>query len=190
MNKFEEQFDIECEFEPLVSSFIDNELDDNAKSDVIAHLASCETCRNLHRAFCNVDSLVFFSDERASRLRSERSGCQPTPEPIRNSRLGRLVLFAIVGTLLLCVSQVLIQDRSAAANPISPEQVAQPMQEMHMINQQQRRDQELMLRVLGMDLRALKLEISLLPEDSQERNRLTQQVDAMLERVRQFESRK
>ena len=83
---------------------------------------------------------------------------------------------------------ILVQDQPAKANLVSPEQVAQPMSELHRINQQQSRDQGLMLKILGMDLRALRLEIDHLPENSQERINLTQQVDAMLKKVRAFKT--
>lgn len=188
MKEFEKQFDVECEFEPLVSAFMDNELSGEAVTDVIAHLATCETCQDLHGSFREVDSLVHFSDERMSRLRSDRISSRSVRKDVAQLTIvGRFVRLAVVATLLIGLGMVLIQDRPAEADAISPEQVAQPMQQLHLINQQQRRDQELMLRVLGMDLRALKLEISQLPKDSKERSNLTQQVDLMLERIRQFE---
>ena len=185
MNDFEKQSDAECEFEPLISAFIDGELSNDAASNIRSHLEACESCRALHEQFSTVDSLVHLSEERISQYKISADSVHAKTEPVRMSA-SRLVPLAVVATLLICVSTIFVHDQPAEAELVSPEQIAQPMSELHLINQQQSRDQELMLQVLGMDLRALKLEISRLPENSQARANLTQQVDAMLERIRTF----
>lgn len=186
MIEFEEQSDIECEFEPLVSAMIDDELSDEAKSNVTSHLTVCEHCQAMHAAFQTIDSVVCVPNEQTPKPIAHISNHDVTAESLRSSTT-RFVPVAVAATLLVCISMIFVQDQPAKANPVSPEQVAQPMSDLHLINQQQRRDQELMLKVLGMDLRALKLEISHLPEGSQERVALTDQVNAMLEKVHTFQ---
>ena len=69
MNSFEEQSDIECEFEPLVSALMDDELSNEVRLDVTSHLATCKSCLALLERFRAVDSLVVMSyDDRT---------CQP-----------------------------------------------------------------------------------------------------------------
>ena len=74
------------------------------------------------------------------------------------------------------------------AEQFSPEEVVRPIKELHLINLQQQRDQELLLRTLGMDLRSLRLEIAQLDSGSEERQNLENQINAMIEKVREFES--
>ena len=191
MNKFEEHLDTECEFEPMISALVDDELADEQKSKVIFHLANCESCQALHDDFHKVDSLVQFSDERIPRRPQQQiksRNLDATTESIRIVSTSRFVPAAVAATLLMCFCVFFVQDQPAEANPVSPEEVAQPMSELHSLNKQQRRDQELMLKVLGMDLRTLKLEIAQLPNHSQERISLTQQVDMMLQKIRTFKT--
>jgi hypothetical protein len=91
--------------------------------------------------------------------------------------------------LLAILSITIINGPTPAkADQVTPEQIVKPMKELHLINLQQQRDQDLMLRTLGMDLRSLKIEIAQLEPGSPERKLLTEQVEAMIEKVRLFES--
>ena len=101
----------------------------------------------------------------------------------------RVIPLAVAASLLAILSITIINGPTPAkADQVTPEQIVKPMKELHLINLQQQRDQELMLRTLGMDLRSLKIEIAQLEPGSPERKLLTEQVEAMIEKVRLFES--
>ena len=77
----------------------------------------------------------------------------------------------------------------ATAEQLTAEQFVKPMTDLNRINHQQQRDQDLMLRTLGMDLRSLKLELKQLENAApEERLRLEKQIEKMLHRVEEFET--
>ena len=116
-----------------------------------------------------------------------------TLEPIQNKTnwfsVWRLIPLGVAATLLVCFGIAAWPNpQPVNANQILPEQIAGPMFELETLNNQKQRDQDLMLRTLGMDLRAMKLEISQLEPGSEERERLETQIDLMIAKVRKFES--
>ena len=92
----------------------------------------------------------------------------------------------MVGMFLVTTNQT---APVATAEQLTAEQFVKPMTDLNRINHQQKRDQDLMLRTLGMDLRSLKLELKQLENAApEERLRLEKQIEKMLHRVEEFET--
>ena len=185
-------------FEPLVSAMIDNELLPNERVELNLHLNQCESCESLVREFQQIDEAVGALglgpegndvENRMSEF-SETFVVTRQKQSVKNwFSPWRLVPLAGVAALVVGLFMVVSQPApEATADQISAEEFVKPLTDLNLINLQQQRDQDLMLRTLGMDLRALKLELkqleSAVPED---RQRLEQQIETMLERVGSFE---
>jgi hypothetical protein len=186
----------DCEFEPMVSAMIDNELSIDEQTILDDHLADCDSCRRLVRDFesvnTSVDSLSFAHGLGQGDTHTESFVVTRQKQSLNNwLSVWRLVPLAGVASLLIGLLLVTAQPApEATAEQLTPEQFVKPMTELNRINHQQQRDQELMLRTLGMDLRSLKLELKQLedagPED---RTRFENQIEEMLDRVEMFETR-
>lgn len=113
---------------------------------------------------------------------------RPTKSKPRPGRaIWRLIPLAAAATLLIGLGvAVWPSPQPARAELISTEQFVEPMKELHLLNQLKQRDQEVMLQTLGLDLRAMKLEIGLL--DPADQLSMGSRIDAMLEMIHQFES--
>lgn len=184
-----------CEqFEPLVSALIDGELSGSELELVNEHLADCQSCRELRDDFTSVDGCVatLASDTANEKITETFVVTRQKPSLKNWISVWRLVPLAAVATLMIGFFVVTADQTApeATAEQLTPEQFVKPMTDLNRINQQQQRDQELMLRTLGMDLRSLKLELKQLenagPED---RARFENQIKEMLDRVEQFEAR-
>lgn len=186
---------INCdEFEPLVSALIDNELTDQERIDVENHLKCCSSCENMLHEFGQVDSAIeslgFEGNEHSSGNVETFVVTRKKPALKDWLSVWRLGPVGVVAALLIGLFLVTAQSTpEVTAEQLTPERFVKPMTELNRINLQQHRDQELMLRTLGMDLRTLKLELRQLesaqPED---RDRLEKQIETMLQRVRSFEN--
>jgi negative regulator of sigma E activity len=194
----------QCEiFEPLISAMLDGELTETEQNELLAHLDECSTCRAQVQAFQNVDQAVSSMNSTAIAYEESLEKTKST-DRLSNGKLSvdrsivahpstwswwRVIPLAVAASLLAILSITIINGPTPAkADQVTPEQIVKPMKELHLINLQQQRDQELMLRTLGMDLRSLKIEIAQLEPGSPERKLLTEQVEAMIEKVRLFES--
>ncbi len=185
----------DCEFEPMVSAMIDNELSLDEQTILDDHLAGCDSCHRLVRDFesvnISVDSLSFAHGFGHADTHTEKFVVTRQKQSLSNwLSVWRLVPLAGVASLLIGLLLVTAQPApEATAEQLTPEQFVKPMTELNRINHQQQRDQELMLRTLGMDLRSLKLELKQLedagPED---RAQFEKQIEEMLERVQKFEA--
>jgi hypothetical protein len=193
MNPNEQNCD---QFEPMVSALIDNELSPDEHSILNDHLDQCDSCRQLMRDFesvnSSVDSLSFAPSVDRANSQLETFVVTRQKQSLNNwLSVWRLVPLAGVASLLIGLLLVTAQPApEATAEQLTLEQFVKPMTDLNRINHQQQRDQELMLRTLGMDLRSLKLELIQLenagPED---RTRFENQIEEMLSRVEQFETR-
>lgn len=189
----------ECQiYEPLVSVMLDGELDQFEQQQLQKHLDGCPSCQHLLETFSNVDEAVgLLSGRRNENAATYDSVSIDRPiskfERPAKKRLAfsawRLIPLAVAATVLVCLGMTMLPTPSpVTAEQVSPEEVVRPIKELHLINSQQQRDQELMLRTLGMDLRSLRLEIAQLDSASDEQQNLENQINAMIEKVRQFES--
>ncbi|MFK7767442.1 MAG: zf-HC2 domain-containing protein [Mariniblastus sp.] len=198
------------EFEVLISAMIDGELLPTKLESLQAHLDICTNCREQATTFKTIDSLVAIGVESIgmgsigmgsigmqspsdnetptlANVKVTRPNLKVSARPNRWLSIRRLVPLAAAATLLICLAFTAIQNpKPVTAEQVSPEQFVQPVRDLHFINLQQQRDQELMLRTLKMDLRSLKLEINQLEPGSDERIKLVQQIDSMLEKVSLF----
>ena len=200
MNSIDQYIDphnSECEqFEMQISEMLDGELSNDEMESVNEHISVCDSCRELRDGFASVNRSVSLLG--ASSAVAENEQYSETFVVIRQKpslknwfSVLRLVPMAAVAALAIGLFLVMSQPApEAAAEQLTPEQFVKPMTDLNRINQQQQRDQELMLRTLGMDLRSLKLELNQLenagPED---RTRFENQIEEMLNRVEQFEGR-
>jgi len=187
----------DCEnFEPMVSAMLDGELLPGEQAQLDAHLDQCQSCGNLVKDFQSVDDAVATLGTRAKGNESENRVTETfvvtrQKQSVKNwLSVWRLVPLAGVAALLIGLFLVMSQPASTAtAEQLSAEEFVKPLTDLNRINLQQQRDQDLMLRTLGMDLRALKLELNQLenagPED---RQRLEKQIETMLERVQHFDA--
>lgn len=179
-------------FEPMVSAMIDNELSVEEQTLLLKHVDECDSCRQLMAEFESVNACVDSLAVAKDSAQTETfiiTRQKPTLKPWIS--VWRLVPLAAVATLMIGLFIVTTNQTApkATAEQLTAEQFVKPMTDLNRINQQQQRDQALMLRTLGMDLRSLKLELMQLenagPED---RKRLEQQIEQMLQRVQQFEA--
>jgi hypothetical protein len=195
-----------CEhYEPLISAMIDGELESDERNELNSHLQNCARCKQRVVAFEQVDAAV--GSLALNSAGNNGSPNSPTPysfatapfamlppksAPRRNNKrvIWRLIPLAIAATLLICLGIVAWPNpQPANAGQISPAQIVEPMKELHLLNQIKQRDQNVMLQTLVMDLRSMKLEIDLLEPGSTERVGLTAQIDAMIEKVKLFETK-
>lgn len=200
INQHIDQLDQDCEqFEPLVSAMMDGELSGEELDSVKSHLAVCESCRQLQGDFEAVNhSVVAMVNDAVHSARENNSYTETFVVTRQKQSLGnwfspwRLVPLAAVAALMVGLFIVTTNQTApeATAEQLTPEQFVKPMTDLNRINHQQQRDQELMLRTLGMDLRSLKLELKQLENAGpEERTRFENQIEEMLTRVEQFEAR-
>jgi hypothetical protein len=189
----------ECKiYEPLVSVMLDDELTQTEQERLQVHLDRCPSCQHLLDTFSQVDESVgLLSGVPTERVKtinlvgSDRSVSNHKPPAKKRLAFSawRLIPLAVAATILVCLGITMLPTPNpVTAEQVSPEEVVRPFKELHLINLQQQRDQELMLRTLGMDLRSLRLEIAQLETGSEEQENLKQQINAMIEKVKQFES--
>jgi hypothetical protein len=195
---------------------LDGELDSSEREELLSHLADCPCCRSQIRSFEQVNFAVESLSQRKDLDDSQLATLpRPTlprpmlprpmlprpngvaslskPKPLavkrRIAAAWRLIPLAAAATLMICLGITALPDPGAAsAEQIPPEQFVEPMKEFLENNFQRQNDQELMLRTLGWDLRAMKLELNQLDPDSAERINLESQIDAMLAKVQLFET--
>lgn len=186
----------DCElFEPMISASLDNELSSKELCQLNEHMANCDSCRSLAADFAAGNAAV----ELLGSAPLTSTELQPirTPGPVASTNhsesswfsIRRVVPIGVAATLLICFGIAMWPNpKPVNANQISAEEIAKPIFELETLNSQKQQDQNLMLRTLGMDLRAMKLEISQLEPGSEERERLETQIDSMIEKVRKFET--
>lgn len=193
-----------CEtYEPLISAMIDGELESSERNELNSHLQNCAMCKQRVITFEQVDAAVAMLSSDGKNAGSSGNPTlnsqttipfpmhPPKMAPPRSSKLNpwRLIPLAAAATLLICLGIAAWPNpRPANAELISPSQIVEPMKELHFLNLQKQRDQDLMLRTLGMDLRSMKLEINLLEPGSAERVGLAAKIDAMIEKVNVYQA--
>lgn len=189
----------ECQiYQPLVSVMLDGELTEAEQERLQEHLDSCASCRRLLVRFPQVDMAVGLLSGRNNEgvatndLNGIDGSVSKFERPVKKRltfSAWRLIPLAVAATVLVCLGMAMLPTPNpVTAEQVSPEEVVRPIKELHLINLQQQRDQELMLRTLGMDLRSLRLEIAQLDSGSEERQNLENQINEMIEKVRHFES--
>ena len=156
----------ECHvFEPLVSVMLDGELNQIEQEHLQKHLDGCPNCQRLLMEFSTVDQTVGMLSDIPDHQPTAKKGKDLLLERPVKKRLAfsvwRLIPLAVAATVLVCLGITMLPTPSpVTADQVTPEQIVRPIKELHLINLQQQRDQELMLRTLGMDLRSLRLEIA------------------------------
>lgn len=184
------------DFEPMVSAMIDGELSLDEQGLLSSHLDDCVACRRLLTDFEAVDIAVETLAPASSLATLEKrteTFVLTRQKPSLKSWLSvwRLVPLAAVAALMVGMFLVTTNQTApvATAEQLTAEQFVKPMTDLNRINHQQQRDQDLMLRTLGMDLRSLKLELKQLENAApEERLRLEKQIEKMLHRVEEFET--
>jgi len=200
-----------CErYEPLLSAMLDGELDSTEREEMLVHLDDCPVCRAQVCAFEQVNRAIESLSHRRDLVVSEPatlpgplpslngvsglngiaslSELKPTAGKRRITSAWRWIPLAAAATLLIFLGiTALPNPDSASAEQLPPEQIVEPMKEFLQYNMQQQHDQELMLWTLGLDLRAMKLEINQLEPGSNERINLENRIDSMIAKVRKFE---
>ena len=197
---------VNCEiYEPLISAMMDGELESGERNELNSHLQNCARCKQRAIAFEQVDSAVERLSHKMLPAGESLNGFPQSSYPTvpfamheakkslpqtQSKSAWRLIPLAAAATLLVCLGIALWPNpRPVNAGLISPSQIVEPMKELHFLNQETQRNQELMLRTLGMDLRSLKLEINHFELGSDERESLSAQIDAMIQKVQTFDTR-
>ena len=192
-----------CEvIEPLISAMIDGELVGQEQVQVEQHLEHCQACQLKANSFEQVDAAALLLSAR----RVDTLGTLDAVDDVVTSKttnvyvvsrdksslkswlsLGRLAVMAAAATIVVGFAISMFPNQQpATASQFSADEIVQPIQELQLIHRQQQRDQELMLKTLEMDLRALRLELNELDPESDERKNLASDIDAMIEKVKQF----
>ena len=182
----------ECHvFEPLVSVMLDGELTQVEQEHVQKHLDGCPSCQRLLVGFSQVDQAVGILSDVPEHQQVAKDADLFLKRPVKKRltfSVWRLIPLAVAATVLICLGITMLPTPTpVTADQVTPEQIVRPIKELHLINLQQKRDQELMLRTLGMDLRSLRLEVAQLESGSEEQEKLESQINAMIEKVNQFE---
>ena len=196
---------LNCEnYEPLISAMIDGELESSERNELKSHLQNCAMCKQRLIAFERVDAAVeTLSQESVATRPAEIDKLRlpsavpfamhppkTAPRRSKSAMIWRLIPLAAAATLLICLGiAAWPYPKPANAEQISTAQIVQPMKELYLLNVQQQREQNLMLRTLDMDLRSMKLEINSLEPGSAERINLAARIDTMLENVRMLETK-
>ena len=194
---------LNCEnYEPLISAMIDGELETRERNELKSHLQNCAMCKQRVIAFERVDAAVETLSQEPVAARSVEIDKLRLPSAVpfamyppktaprrpRIALIWRLIPLAAAATLLICLGiAAWPYPKPANAEQISTAQIVEPMTELYLLNVQQQREQNLMLRTLDMDLRSMKLEINSLDPGSSERINLAARIDTMLENVRMLE---
>ena len=177
-------------YEPLISAMLDGELEPNKLTELENHVDRCPGCQAQLRAYEQVNAAVdSLSQSGASPIDSNKFPSKVQASGNNWLSAWRLIPIATAATLLIGLGLTALPGpRPVTADQINPQLFVQPMKDLHLINVQQQRDQELMLWTLGIDLRSLKLEINQLESGSEERQNMADQIDAMIEKVQLFET--
>lgn len=200
-NKLDSNFGVpgDCDsFELLISASIDDDLSDSEQDILNEHLDSCSNCQQLALEFASVNTAVELLGCERQDVETAKNNLAETSKPLLVAAedtktnwfsVWRLIPIGVAATLAVCLAITAWPNpKPVNANQISPEQITKPILELETLNQRKQKDQDLMLRTLGMDLRAMKLEINQLDPESDERKRLEAQIDSMITKVRSFES--
>jgi anti-sigma-K factor RskA len=192
-----------CEkFQILVSAMLDDELTPEEQTDLGQHLEQCDACRHLMNRFEAVNKgveLLSQPEHVPGGIKSKLEKTAVKTETFVVTRqkpsardwlsVWRLIPLATAASVVFGLAFLATRTpEPVAAEQFSTEQFVKPVQELQFISEQQQRDQELMLKLLGMDLRSLRLELNQLDAESPERKKFSKRIDAMIERVREFES--
>lgn len=181
-----------CEpFQLMISELLDGELNQADSLAVQKHLDNCTQCRHTASAFQQANNAVAnLANHRQPDLPQKINGQQTArgSAPSNPNTLRRWLMIAAAVVVLVGLSAAFVQTTSpVSAKEFSAQEFARPLKDLHLLNMQQASDQELMLRALNMDLRAMRLELNQIP-DSKEQDGLKSEIDLMLAKVRQFDS--
>lgn len=192
-----------CEpFEMFISSRLDDELTTDEQTLLDEHLQQCDSCQELvirfQRVNASVESLSHPLSHPQPQTDASNQPDQATEtfvvtrnKPVLKDWLSVWRLIPATTAAMVLVGLIVFATRTPepiAAKQFSTDAFVEPVQQLQFISEQQQRDQDLMLRLLGMDLRSLRLELNQLDADSPERADFAKRIDAMIERVRNFES--
>ena len=148
--------DPNCEnYEVLISAMIDGEIALPEQDDLNQHLKSCRACQSQLRKFEKIDSAVesIAMDREQANLgqaivnqKINGTASLVEPKPVNaNAKtrtpwfsVWRLIPLAVAATLLICLAiTALPTPQSATADQVLPEQILEPMKELHIIHQLQ-----------------------------------------------------
>ncbi|MFT7631396.1 MAG: putative anti-sigma-YlaC factor YlaD [Mariniblastus sp.] len=182
----------EC-FEPMISAMLDGELNSPEQLKLNAHLSQCSACRELAGVFSQVDASVSHLSLQqittdAAALAAPTKHKLDRPHSKSHFSIWRMLPLAVAATLLVCLTIVSWPNSTPAnADQITPAQFIEPMTDLHVLNFEKQKDQDLMLRTLNMDLRSLRIELSQLESSNEDREKINSQIDAMIKKVEAFE---
>jgi anti-sigma factor RsiW len=171
---------------------IDGELESDSADQLNAHLEVCETCRRRTATYRQLDSLIFRDAVPKPGESLPKVSAFSKQHPIESHGLTRTMMrwvpLATAAAILVGLMVTTFPDNRST---VTAEQIARPLAELEIINADHRESQERMRKMMELDLRALKIELSQLDEGDGEaiaaqKQQLEQHVNQLIERVSQF----
>lgn len=192
-NLYEQQ---PCErFAPLISAMIDGELEQESAVQLNEHLDTCSACRERMSSYQEIDGAIFSEAESflvdpipASMESNWNRPAEKSEDSVGGSIL-RLIPFGIAAAVLVGLAMTTIPS---ARSTVTAEQIAQPLAELELIDMEHRANQARMLKIIELDLRALRVELGQLGNNesqSAKKQRLEQHLAKLIDRVSEMEEK-
>lgn len=179
-------------YEPLISAMLDDELNSSELLELNAHLSQCSACRELAGVFSQVNVGIGHLSLQPTTIAV--APVTPTKHKLDRPHakspltMWRMLPLAVAATLLVCLTIVSWPNSTPAnAEQITPAQFIEPMTDLHVLNFEKQKAQDLMLRTLNMDLRSLRIELSQMNSSAEDREIFASQIDAMIKKVESLE---
>ncbi len=182
-----------CErFGRLISAKVDGELELEVSKQLDQHLEMCTICRQRMQVFGEINELVY------SAAAPDETAFFPV-KPVEkrlvewHNKIGKSLMRWIPLAVAASVLIGFIIIALPSGPTVTAEQIAMPLAELEMINDEQSESQAQMLKTLEFELRALKLELGSLNGESdsednslEEKKRVEETLDRLIEKVKQF----
>ena len=159
-----------CEaFGVLISAEMDGELTELERDLLNDHLANCQTCQNRKEAFARIDETLFESTLQAlhhsnSTLVKEPGGRQ-SHDPVVHRRWSANLLRAVPFAAAAAVMAGLFVSAWPVGETVTAEEIAVPLAEFEMLQDERRSSQDQVLEFFELELRALKLQLAAIESD-------------------------
>ena len=202
--------------QPLVSAFIDGELEPATASRVNAHLADCLDCCRYLNELVAVELALLDSQVIAPEMPGEISRQSGTlderrvvprslplnsPKPVMPVKSSKPIEMAERGRSLMrwvpvaAAASVLAGLGMIAMTPgteLTAEEFVEPAAEVQLMHRQRELNQELLVNTLDFDLRALRRELSLLgtdnPNEDEQKQKIAESLEQLIQKVNRLKT--
>lgn len=175
-------------FAPLISEKVDGELDHESAVQLDSHLNECFACQERMAIYQRIDNAVLATGNGDLREMEMVQSPAPVVAP-RSSMIGAVTLWTPLAAFASVLIGLMITGLPSPPTTVNAEQIAQPLADLEWIDREHRENHSRMLKMIELDLRALKVEMSQLSVadgNSDDKQRLEQNFDQLVERVSQL----